>query len=70
MVVEVWLKDCSLPRVYKTALNVFQEAALVCVDTEDCILKYPLSNVFRIVEHKPNRSEVIAQCEPLFGGDA
>jgi hypothetical protein len=52
MKLELWLKDCSEPRLYEDALNLFQEGLLICIDLEDKILKYPSSNVFRIVQYK------------------
>jgi hypothetical protein len=52
MKIEVWLKDCALPRVYDNVENVFQEGSLICIDTKDRILKYPIGNVFRVVEFK------------------
>ncbi|GIN22615.1 hypothetical protein J1TS3_37490 [Siminovitchia fordii] len=54
MKIELWLKDCANPRVYEDVINLFQEGegSLICIDTKDKILKYPIGNVFRIVEYK------------------
>jgi hypothetical protein len=50
--IEVWLNDCSEPRIYEKVVNLFQEGQLLCVDLEDKILKYPMSNIFRVVQFK------------------
>jgi hypothetical protein len=50
--VELWLKDCANSRIYEKVENVFQEANLLCIEDKTRILKYPISNVFRIVEYK------------------
>lgn len=52
MKIGLWLKDCTNPRTYENVINVFQEGNLVCIDTKDKILKYPIGNVFRVVEYK------------------
>jgi hypothetical protein len=52
MRVELWLRDCANPRTYEHVVNTFQEGALLCIELETRILKYPINNVFRLVEYK------------------
>ena len=49
MIIELWLKNTALPRTYKAA-NTFEEGSMFCVQVEGKIYKYPIADIFRIVQ--------------------
>lgn len=50
MKIELWLKNTSQPRTYCNTINTFQEGYLICIQTKEKIYKYPIYDIFRLVE--------------------
>ena len=49
MTIQIWLLETSQP-ITHTAENAYTKGGLYCVKVEELVYKYPLCNIFRIVE--------------------
>ncbi len=65
MRVELWLKETSQPIEFDDVKNVYQKGSFYCIYVEeiDTVWKYPIENIFRVVESysqqpKPNKEEM------------
>lgn len=59
MTVEVWIKDMSDPIVYEDAENTYEEGSFLCIPYYGGIDKYPVANIYRIIEFVIEDEEVI-----------
>lgn len=49
MSIELWLKNTAEPRRYDAA-NTYEEGSFLCIQTKNEIVKYPVSDVWRVVQ--------------------
>lgn len=49
--VDVWFKSASEPRCYQDVKDTYQEGAFFCILLKERIYKYPVADIFRVVEY-------------------
>ena len=64
MIVKIQLDETSQPVVYKNVVNTYTKGNLFCVYTsDDMVHKFPMTNIFRIVEDFGYHAEGSVVCK-------
>lgn len=48
--IEVWLKETSQPIIYPYVVNAYQKGDFYCIYDGLKVYKYPIANIWRVVE--------------------